>query len=140
MLLASLTCNIKFWCLFWGLHCQQVWVCRCPWKWVQIYPLWLSKSTWIFDNNFDYKIQLCFYLFPLLECGVLHMGAQFQGHFHKQVWEKKLGICINSWGYCYYWTNWPFFSLHVLCPYTINLEFYAKGKFGGIRKHGVNGH
>jgi len=26
------------------------------------------------------------------------------------------------------------------CPYTFNIGLYAKGKFGGVRNHGVSGH
>jgi len=28
----------------------------------------------------------------------------------------------------------------MICPHTFNPGFYAKGKFGGVKNHGVSGH
>jgi hypothetical protein len=86
----------------------------------------LNISNWILHNSFNYKVQLCLYLFPLPKSLVLCTSVQFWGHFQKHVWEKRLEFFTRSWGYYCYWIDIPFSCLLTLCPYTFCPWFMQK--------------
>jgi len=77
---------------------------------------------------------------PCLNVGsficMLNFEVTFRNRFKRGGWEfvLKVGtitILLNKL---------TFSCLHALCLYTFNPRFYAKGNFGGVRNHGVNGH
>jgi len=77
--------------------------------------------------------------FPHLNVGsfirVFNLKVTFRNKFKRANWESVLKVGATT-----IIEHIDPFCLLAICPYAFNIKFYAKGKFGGTKNHGVSGH
>ncbi len=88
--------------------------------------------TLIIGSNFVFIFSPCLNVGSLIS--LFNFGVTFINMFEGGNWEfvLRIGATIVI--------QHTFSCMPTFCPHTFNPRFYAKGKFGGVRNHGINGH
>ncbi len=94
--------------------------------------MWSERSFFIFNYHLDCRFYFCYYILSMSKCWIIYTYCQFLYDLQEQIWNRWLGVCVESWGYHNNKANWCISTSLAICSHTQHLEFYAQAGFGRV--------
>jgi hypothetical protein len=96
-------------------------------QWVDLYIHCdlIDPFKYLTITSFFYWFCFCYYVLSVSKCQIIYTNCQFWCDLQEQVWEKWLGVYVESWGYIVI-EQIDAFPLHLWFVPTHNIQCFMQ--------------